>query len=69
LIQSVLDILGGGLRMASPEYVICLDCETPCYSFEWADGELTEVICEVCGNDLPDQFILPDDMEELDEPS
>src|SRR3954471_19527311 len=55
-------------RMASPEYVVCLDCESPCYSFEWSDGELSEVLCEVCGNDLPDQFILPEDMEELDEP-
>ena len=55
--------------MASPEYVVCLDCESPCYSFEWSDGELSEVLCEVCGNDQPDQFMLPEDMDELDEPS
>ncbi|HEX3127807.1 MAG TPA: hypothetical protein VH394_10785 [Thermoanaerobaculia bacterium] len=51
--------------MASPEYVICLDCETPCYEFEWNDGEITEVLCTTCGNDHPDQFVLPEDFEEL----
>lgn len=51
--------------MASPEYLICLDCETPCYVFEWEDGELTEVMCQACGNDEPDQFALPDDFEEM----
>lgn len=51
--------------MASPEYVICLDCETPCYVFEFEDGELTEVLCEVCGNDEPEQFVLPDDFDEM----
>ena len=24
--------------MSSPEYLICLECETPCYVFEWEDG-------------------------------
>lgn len=51
--------------MASPEYVICLDCETPCYVFEWEDGELSEALCEACGNDEPDQFALPDEFEEM----
>jgi hypothetical protein len=51
--------------MASPEYVICLDCETPCYEFEWTDGEITEVLCTTCGNDTPDQFVLPEDFDEL----
>ncbi|HSN85936.1 MAG TPA: hypothetical protein VL025_04215 [Thermoanaerobaculia bacterium] len=51
--------------MASPEYVICLDCETPCYVFEWSDGELSEALCEACGNDEPDQFALPDEFEEM----
>ena len=51
--------------MAAPEYVVCLDCETPCYVFEWVSEKLTEVICPACGNDDPDQFILPDDLEEL----
>lgn len=51
--------------MASPEYLICLDCETPCYVFEWKDGEVTEVLCQACGNDDADQFALPDDFDEM----
>ena len=51
--------------MASPEYLICLDCETPCYVFEWEDGELKEALCQSCGNDEPDQFALPEDYDEM----
>ena len=51
--------------MASPEYLICLECETPCYVFEWEDGKLTEVLCQACGNDDPEQFALPEDIEEM----
>lgn len=51
--------------MASPEYLICLDCETPCYVFEWEDGELKEALCQACGNDEPDQFALPEDYDEM----
>ena len=51
--------------MASPEYLICLECETPCYVFEWEDGKLSEVLCQSCGNDDPDQFALPEDIEEM----
>jgi translation initiation factor 2 beta subunit (eIF-2beta)/eIF-5 len=51
--------------MASPEYVVCLECETPCYVFEWEDGRLSEVLCQACGNDDPDQFALPEDIEEM----
>lgn len=53
--------------MASPEYVICLECETPCYDFEWEAGELSEVLCMICGNDDTDQFALPEDFEEMSE--
>ena len=51
--------------MSSPEYLICLECETPCYIFEWHDGELTEVLCEACGNDEPDQFSTPEDYDAM----
>lgn len=51
--------------MSSPEYLICLDCETPCYVFEWEDGELKEALCQACGNDDPDQFALPEDYDEM----
>jgi hypothetical protein len=49
--------------MASPEYLVCLECETPCYDFEWDDGKVSEVICRVCGNEDPEQFSTPDDLE------
>ncbi len=51
--------------MASPEYIVCLECETPCYVFEWEDGKLSEAFCQACGNDDPDQFALPEDIEEM----
>lgn len=52
--------------MASPDFVICLECETPCYMFEWTDGQLTEVLCGTCGNDDTDQFAAPEELEELE---
>ncbi|MFP5284253.1 MAG: hypothetical protein ACLGI9_00795 [Thermoanaerobaculia bacterium] len=51
--------------MSSPEYLICLDCETPCYVFEWEDGELKEALCQACGTDDADQFALPEDYDEM----
>ena len=51
--------------MAIPDYLICLNCETPCYTFEWEDGALTEVLCQVCGNDDPEQFSTEEEFEAL----
>jgi hypothetical protein len=51
--------------MASPEYLVCLECETPCYTFEWEGERVTEVLCQACGSDDPEQFALPEDLEEL----
>jgi hypothetical protein len=50
--------------MASPEYLVCLECETPCYEFEWDEGKLVEALCIACGNDDLEQFALPEDVEE-----
>ena len=49
--------------MASPEYLVCLECETPCYDFEWKDDKIAEVLCQVCGNTDPEQFVTPEDLE------
>jgi hypothetical protein len=49
----------------SPEYLICLECETPCYTFEWKFGDLKEATCLVCAADDPDQFMTEDDFEAL----
>lgn len=51
--------------MASePEYYICLNCETPTYSFEWNDGKLETIICTACGNEDPSEFMTESEMEE-----
>lgn len=51
--------------MSSPDYLICLSCETPCYVFEWKDGVASEAMCEACGNDDPEQFVTPDEFDAL----
>ena len=50
---------------SAPEYLICLECETPCYTFEWEEGKISEVQCMACGNDEPDQFITEEDFEAM----
>lgn len=51
--------------MSAPDYVVCLDCETPCYVFEWRDDALREALCVACGNDDVDAFATPAELEEL----
>jgi len=51
--------------MAIPEYLICLECETPTYVFEWASGKVLEAQCPMCGNDDPSLFISEEELEEL----
>ena len=52
--------------MAQPEYVICLECETPVYGFEWQEGRVVEAVCPVCGNEDPVSFATEDEIEEMD---
>lgn len=49
----------------TPDYVICLECESPVYVFEWKDGVLEEAHCALCGNDDVTQFITESDYEEM----
>jgi translation initiation factor 2 beta subunit (eIF-2beta)/eIF-5 len=51
--------------MAAPEFLICLECESPCYVFEWEGEKLIEILCEVCGNEDPDSFLTQEDLEHL----
>jgi hypothetical protein len=51
--------------MEIPEYLICLDCEAPCYDFEFQAGAITEVVCPACGNEDPEQFLSETQYEEL----
>lgn len=59
--------MGGrmGQIEVAPDYMICVDCETPCYVFEWKDGVVVEALCEACGNDDPDEFLTEDEFEAL----
>jgi len=51
--------------MSSPDYLICLECESPCYVFVWADNKATEALCEVCGNEDVAEFATEDEYEAL----
>ena len=33
------------------DYLICRECNTPCYTFEMEKGRPTEAHCLVCGNE------------------
>lgn len=48
-----------------PEFMICVECECPTYVFEWKEGKVQEVLCEVCGNDEVDLFLTQQDYEDL----
>ncbi len=51
--------------MAPPEYLICMECESPTYVFEWGNGHTLEATCPVCGNDDPSTFVSEDEFEEM----
>lgn len=51
--------------MPSPEFLICLNCESPCYVFEWGDDGVEEALCQVCGNDEEDQFVSEEEFEAM----
>ena len=52
--------------MDQPEYLICINCETPCYTFEWSNGIVTEAFCTACGTDEPDEFMSEEEFEALE---
>jgi hypothetical protein len=33
------------------DYLMCRQCNSPCYTFEMEKGTIQEAICLVCGND------------------
>lgn len=47
-----------------PEYLICLQCETPTYQFEYVNGKLTTILCNTCGNDDPTDFMTETEWDE-----
>jgi len=54
-----------GTMTEEPEFLICLNCETPCYTFEWANGRVTEAVCMACGTDELDEFMTQEDYEAM----
>jgi hypothetical protein len=50
--------------MSEPEYLICLQCETPTYQFEWNEGKVVQAICNTCGNDDATDFMTEEELEE-----
>lgn len=51
--------------MEEPEYLICLQCETPTYQFEFSNGKLSAAVCGTCGNDDPSDFMTEAELEEM----
>jgi hypothetical protein len=51
--------------MDEPEYLICLQCETPTYQFEMTNGKVTASVCTTCGNDDVSEFMTEAELEEL----
>lgn len=49
----------------APEFLICVECESPTYVFEFREGKVTEALCEVCGNDEEETFLSQQDYEDL----
>jgi translation initiation factor 2 beta subunit (eIF-2beta)/eIF-5 len=50
--------------MSEPEYLICLVCDTPTYTFEYTNEKLASCLCTTCGNDEPSEFMTEAEIEE-----
>jgi hypothetical protein len=51
--------------MDEPDYLICLECETPTYLFEFGPNEkLISAICNTCGNDSVSEFMTEAELED-----
>ena len=47
-----------------PEYLICLQCETPTYQFEFHNDKVISVVCNTCGADDPSDFVTEAEFQE-----
>jgi hypothetical protein len=53
------------MEAPSTDYLICLNCETPCYIFDFdKSGGIASALCASCGNDDPAEFMLPETFDE-----
>jgi len=51
--------------MSEPDFIICNECDSPVYVFEWKDERITEAMCTACGNDKPTLFTTEEDYGEM----
>jgi len=51
--------------MSTPDFVICLECESPIYTFEWDGVRVKEAVCPTCGNDQSTLFSTEEEIEEM----
>ena len=51
--------------MSEPEFLICLNCDSPNYTFEWLNDKVVTIICTTCGNEDPLDFLSETEYEEL----
>jgi hypothetical protein len=51
--------------MSEPDFVICNECDSPVYVFDWEDGKLKSAMCTTCGNDKPALFTTEEDYGEM----
>ncbi len=47
-----------------PDFLLCMECESPCYTFEWKDGKLESILCTACANEDLTLFATPEEFEE-----
>lgn len=52
-------------RMDEPDYLICLQCETPTYQFDFSNGKLSAIVCTACGNDDVSDFATEAEYDEM----
>lgn len=50
--------------MSEPDYLICLQCETPTYQFEYDNGKVIQALCSKCGTDELSDFMTEVEIEE-----
>ena len=53
---------------SEPEYLICVECESPSYTFEWTREKIVSILCEMCGNDDTEGFVTESEYEDMTTP-
>ena len=51
--------------MSEPDFIICNECDSPVYVFDWQDGRIANAMCTSCGNDKPAYFTTEEDYGEM----